>query len=82
MRKIRDFFDDLTKKHPFGWWEFKKLWKFEILKFDRRTVGSAAVCTPGTGLVPGPTGVRPEFCLIRCIIKLKYFFACCCACMG
>ena len=36
--------------------------------------GSAAVYTTWTGLVPGPTGVRPKFCLIRYIKFFKIIF--------
>ena len=32
------------------------------------------MCTPWTGLVPGPTGVRPKFCLIRYIKFFKMIF--------
>jgi hypothetical protein len=48
----------------------KSYGNFGFLKFDRRTVGSASVYI---GLVPGPTWVRPEFCLFRCIKKIEIF---------
>jgi hypothetical protein len=83
MRKIRDFFFGRSdKKHPFGWWKFKKLWKFwnfEIWQADSRI----CICVHQ----------RSAWCLVRqgfgrssawsdALKNLKYFFACCCACMG
>jgi hypothetical protein len=41
MRKIRDFFDDLTERTLFAGGNSKSYGHFENLKFDRRTVGSA-----------------------------------------
>ena len=45
MRKIQDFFDDVTKSTLLAGGNSKSYGNFEILKFDRRTVGSAAVYT-------------------------------------
>jgi hypothetical protein len=45
MRKIRDFFDDMTKSTLLAGGNSKSYGNFEILKFDRRTIRSAAVYT-------------------------------------
>jgi hypothetical protein len=43
MRKILNFFDDLTKSTLLDGGNSKSYGNFEILKFDRRTIGPAAV---------------------------------------
>jgi hypothetical protein len=52
-------FDDLTKSTLLAGGDSKSYGNFEILKFDRRTVGSAAVYTRDRGLVPRVRRVRP-----------------------
>jgi hypothetical protein len=57
--KIRDFFDDLTKSTLLAGGISKSYGNFEILKFDRRTVGSASVYTrdrPGAWSDRGSAG--------------------------
>ena len=57
--KIPDFFDDLTKSTLLAGGISKSYGNFEILKFDRRTVGSASVYTrdrPGAWSDRGSTG--------------------------
>jgi hypothetical protein len=45
MRKILDFFDDLTKSTLLAGGNSKSYGNFQILKFDRQTVGFASVYT-------------------------------------
>ena len=67
------FFDDLTKSTLLAGEISKSYGNFEMLKFDRRTVGSASVCTrdrPGAWSDRGSAVID----LIRCIKKFEIFF--------
>ena len=58
-----DFFDDLTKSTLLAGGNSKSYGNFEILKFDRRTVGSAAVYTrdrPGAWSDRGSAVILPD----------------------
>jgi hypothetical protein len=61
--KIRDFFDDLTKSTLLAGGISKSYGNFKILKFDRRTVGSASVYTrdrPGAWSDRGSAGILSD----------------------
>ena len=61
--KIREFFDDLTKSTLLAGGISKSYGNFEILKFDRRTVGSASVYTrdrPGAWSDRGSAGILSD----------------------
>ena len=61
--KILDFFDDLTKSTLSAGGISKSYGNFEILKFDRRTVGSASVYTrdrPGAWSDRGSAGILSD----------------------
>ena len=61
--KIRNFFDDLTKSTLLAGGISKSYGNFEILKFDRRTVGSASVYTtdrPGAWSDRGSAGILSD----------------------
>jgi hypothetical protein len=73
MRKIPDFFDDLTKSTLLAGGNSKSYGNFEILKFDKRTVGSAAVYTRDRSGAWSDRG-SAVICLIRCIKKCEIFF--------
>ena len=72
--KIRDFFDDLTKSTLLAGGISKSYGNFEILKFDRRTVGSASVFTRdrvgawsdrgSAGNLSDPMQIEIFFCLL------------------
>ena len=58
-----DFFDDLTKSTLLAGGISKSYGNFEILKFDRRTVGSASVYTrdrPGAWSDRGSAGILSD----------------------
>ena len=58
-----EFFDDLTKSTLLAGGNSKSYGNFEILKFDRRTVGSAPVYTrdrPGAWSDRGSAVILPD----------------------